>query len=229
MPLLLKTLKFKIRKMLRSLFNWFVKITGFLPYAIVFRTKVYYKNKKAQSRRIKGKAIIVSNHTSVWDVALMLFLFPYRLLRCVVAEIMYKKFGFKPFLACLGAIKVDRNTQDYAFVSKSVEVLNKGGVIEIYPEGRLPKKDETTSLLPFKPSVVYIALESGAPIIPIYTNGKYFSKARARVIIGEPIYVLDLYNSEISEKENINNITEHLRDTVISLGEELERQINKKD
>ena len=40
--------------------------------------------------------------------------------------------------------------------------------------------------------------------------------------------MLDLYNSELSEKENINNITEYLRDTVISLGEELERQINQK-
>ena len=214
--------------MIHFILNWFIKITGFIPYAIVFRTKVHYQNKSVKSRKIKGKAIIVSNHTSVWDFALVLFLFPFRLIRCVVAEIMYKKFGLNVLLPLLGSIKVDRNTQDYAFVSKSAEVLNKGGVIEIYPEARIPNKGEETPL-PFKPSTVYVALETGAKIIPIYTNGKYFSKRRARVIIGEPIYPLDLYDNNLSEKENINIINDHLRRTIIGLGEELERQTNKKN
>ncbi|MBR2337814.1 MAG: 1-acyl-sn-glycerol-3-phosphate acyltransferase [Clostridia bacterium] len=214
--------------MIHRIVSCFVKITGFIPYLFVFRTKVYYQNRKAQSRRIKGKAIIVSNHTSVWDFVLVLFLFPLRLVRCVVAEIMYKKFGLNLLLPLIGSIKVDRNTQDYSFVSKSVNVLNKGGVIEIYPEGRIPEKTEEKPL-PFKPSTVYVALESGAPIIPIYTNGKYFTKARARVIIGEPFYALDLYDNSLSEKENIEAINEHLRNKIIMLGEELERQTNQKN
>lgn len=195
---------------------------------LVFRPKVYYQNKKAQSRKIKGKAIIVSNHTSVWDFALMLFTFPMRLLRCVVAEVIYTKFGMKFFLNAMGAIKVDRHTQDYAFISKSVDVLNKGGVVEIYPEGRIPDQENDEKPLPFKPSTIYIALESGAPIIPVYTNGKYFTKERARVIIGEPVYVTDLYDSNLSEQENVSNINEQLRNVIINLGYELERKINEK-
>lgn len=210
--------------MLNSIFNWIVKITAYPAYLLVFRTKVYYQNKNIQSRKIKGKAIIVSNHTSVWDVALMLFLFPMRLLRCVVAEVIYTKFGMKLFLALFGAIKVERNTQDYAFVSKSVDVLRKGGVIEIYPEGRLPDREGDVSPLPFKPSAVYIALASNAPIIPVFTNGKYFTKKRARTIIGEPIWVTDLYDGTISEKENIEKINNILRETIIELGCELERK-----
>lgn len=210
--------------MLNSIFNWIVKITAYPAYLLVFRTKVYYQNKNIQSRKIKGKAIIVSNHTSVWDVALMLFLFPMRLLRCVVAEVIYTKFGMKLFLALFGAIKVERNTQDYAFVSKSVDVLRKGGVIEIYPEGRLPDREGDVSPLPFKPSAVYIALASNAPIIPVFTNGKYFTKKRARTIIGEPIWVTDLYDCTISEKENIEKINNILRETIIELGCELERK-----
>lgn len=195
---------------------------------LVFRPKVYYQNKKAQSRKIKGKAIIVSNHTSVWDFALMLFTFPMRLLRCVVAEVIYTKFGMKFFLNAMGAIKVDRHTQDYAFISKSVDVLNKGGVVEIYPEGRIPDQENDEKPLPFKPSTIYIALESGAPIIPVYTNGKYFTKERARVIIGEPVYAADLYDSNLSEQENVSNINEQLRNVIINLGYELERKINEK-
>ena len=210
-----------------AIFAWFVKITGFLVYLPVFRTKVYYQNKQKQSRRIKGKAIIVSNHTSIWDFAMMLYLFPLRLLRCVVAELMYKRFVMKLVLGGLGAIKVDRNTQDYAFVSKSVDILNKGGVVEIYPEGRLPDRQGDVSPLPFKPSAIYIALQSGAPIIPVYTNGKYFTKERARVIIGEPINVADMYDESLSEKENIEVINKFLRDEIIRLGNELERKCKK--
>ena len=128
-----------------------------------------------------------------------------------------------------GAIKVDRNAQDYAFISKSVEILKKGGVVEIYPEGRLPDQKNDVPPLPFKPSAVYIALESGAPIIPVYTNGKYFTKARARVVIGEPIRVEDMYDCTLSEKENIENINTHLRNTIIQLGEELERRVQEKN
>lgn len=210
--------------MINSIFNWIVKITGYPLYRLIFKTKVYYQNKNVQSRRIKGKAVIVSNHTSVWDVALMLFLFPTRSLRCIVAEIMYKKFAMRLLLTLLGAIKVERNTQDYAFVSKSIGILQKGGVIEIYPEGRLPDRKDDIPPLPFKPSAVYIALESNAPIVPVFTNGKYFTKERARVIIGEPIWVTDLYDSTVSEKENIEKINKILRETVIELGYELERK-----
>lgn len=211
-----------------ALFSWFVKLTAYPVYWIVFRTKVYYQNKKVQSRRIKGKAIVISNHTSVWDFAMMLFLFPFRLLRCVVAEVIYTRFAMKWFLPLFGAIKVDRNTQDYAFIAKSTKVLKKGGVIEIYPEGRIPDRQNDVPPLPFKPSVVYIALESGAPIIPVYTNGKYFTKARARMIIGEPIDVRNLYDDALSEKENIEKISQYLREIIIQLGYELERQSNKK-
>ena len=213
--------------MFHVFFSWFVKVTGYFVYRFSFRTKIYYQNKKKQSRRIKGKAIVISNHTSLWDFAVMLFVFPFRLLRCVVAEVTFDKPFMKIFLSLFGAIRVDRNTQDYAFISKSVSILNKGGVIEIYPESRLPSETDEVLPLPFKPSAVYIALESNAPIIPIYTNGKYFCKERARVIIGEPINVVDMYDEKLSEKENIERINEYLRDMVIQLGYELERQSKK--
>ena len=64
--------------------NWFVKITGWIPQLLIFRTKVYYEDKKVQSRRIKGKAIVVSNHNSLMDFAVLLFVFWRRTLRCLV-------------------------------------------------------------------------------------------------------------------------------------------------
>ena len=169
--------------MLIKLFNAFVKITAFPVQWAVFRTKVYYEDKSAQSRRIKGAAVLVSNHTSVWDYACYMFVFFFRTLRTQMA-------------------------------------LERGGVVEIYPESRLPLKGEERPL-PFKPGAAYLALLSGAPIITAFTNGAYFSKKRARVIIGKPLYARDLIDPSLSEKENIERVSNLTRDKIISLEKQL--------
>ena len=73
-----------------SLFHWFVKLTGWIPQMIIYRTKVYYQDKEVQSRHINGKAIIISNHRRIMDYAVMMFVFWKRTLRCAVAEVVYK-------------------------------------------------------------------------------------------------------------------------------------------
>lgn len=209
---------------MKSLFVDFIKLTAWPVAWIAFHTKCYFEDKRVQGRRIRGKAIVASNHRSIWDLAVMMFVFPFRTLRCVIAEVMFQKnFIFSWFLYAIGGIRVDRKSNDYAFINKCKRVLSRGGVVEIYPESRLPLPDEERPL-EFKPSVIYLALESGAPIIPVYTNGNCFRKARNKVMIGKPFYVLDHYDGELSEKENIANITQLLRQRIIELGNELEKR-----
>lgn len=214
--------------MLYRLFQWFVKLTAWIPQLIFFRLKVFYEDKATQSKRIRGSAIIVSNHNTVLDVAVMMYIFWRRTLRCVVAEIMYEKNIFMTaFLRLFGAIRVDRNGHDFAFIEKSARILERGGVVEIYPESRLPKDGEERPL-EFKPSAVYLALESGAPIIPVYNSRRGFGDKPGYVIIGKPIYARELYDESLDEKTNIENITQILRGKVIELSENLERQKQKK-
>lgn len=196
---------------------WFVKITGFIPQLFYFRKKVYYVNKKESNRRIKGSAILVSNHKRLFDFALHMYLFLRRDIYTVIGEVMFNKGKlFAWFLKCIGGIKVEREAYDFSFLSKCVDLLNKGKVVEIFPEGRLPLKEET-ELLDFKPSFVYLALESGAPIIPVYTNGSYAKKQRAKVVIGEKIYAQDLYDDKLSEKENIDSICNYVKSYINDL------------
>ena len=209
--------------MLIKLFNAFVKITAFPVQWAVFRTKVYYEDKSAQSRRIKGAAVLVSNHTSVWDYACYMFVFFFRTLRCQMAEVLFNKKPLGLFLKMMGGIRVDRDARDFSFVAKSQEILEKGGVVEIFPESRLPLKGEERPL-PFKPSAAYIALLSGAPIIPVFSNGAYYTKKRARVIIGKPMYARELYDDSLSEKENLAAISEAMREKIISLEKMLYEQ-----
>lgn len=204
-------------------FNWFVKITGWLVQKIVFRTKIYYENKSIQSRRIKGAAIIACNHTSVWDYCILVFTFISRTIRCQMAEVLFKKKVLGLFLKCMGGIYVNRDTHDFSFINKSNELLNKGWVVGCFPESRLPLPKEERPL-EFKPSTIYLALQSGVKIIPMYTNGVYFKKGRARVIIGEPICARDLVDDSLSEKENVERITKILREKIIELGKKLDEE-----
>ncbi len=204
---------------------WFVKLTGLIPQIFYFRKKVYYVNKNFSNRRIKGSAIIVSNHKRLFDFALYMYLFFFRDIYTVVGEVMFNKgklFGW--FLKKIGCIKVERESADFSFLNKCISLLNKGKVIEIYPEARLPLKEETT-LNEFKPSFVYLALESNSPIIPVYTNGSYAKKTRTKVIIGEKIYASDLYDDNKSEKENIDYICNYVKDYISNL----EKIINEKE
>ncbi len=207
-----------------ALSNAFVKVTGWIG-TLFIRNKIYYADKTLQGRRIKGSAIIVSNHNTIYDFAIMLFVFPTRTLRCLMAELLFKKNIFLTvFLKLMGGIKVDRNAHNYSFVANCCKILRKGGVIEIYPESRIPQKGEEKPL-PFKSSAAHIALESGAPIIPVYNSGNYFKKGGNAVIIGTPIDARELYDSSLGHTQNLENISEILRERVIELREELDRQM----
>ena len=205
------------------LFSYFVKFTGWLVQLIIFRTKVIYEDKKTQSRHIKGKAILASNHTSVYDFAVYLFVFFFRTLRYQMAEVLFKKKLLGLFLKLMGGIYVDRNSGNFSFINKSSKILEKGGVVGTFPESRIPRKDETP-LLEFKPSVAYLALLTNTKIIPTYTNGNYFKKGRAVVVIGKPLYPNDYINEKLSEKENIDIINNVLKSKI----EELRRLYEEK-
>lgn len=204
--------------------NAFTKITGWIVQKICFRTKIYYENKRIQARGIKGSAMIISNHTSIFDYAVFLFVFWSRTLRYQMAEILFEKKLLGFFLKCMGGIFVDRKAHDFQFVSKCEAILKKGGVVGIFPEGRIPEKDESRPL-PFQIGAAQLALMTNAPIIPIYTNGSYFNKKRARVIIGTPIFVGDLIDEQADHKQNLHTVTSALEDNIRKLETLLDEKI----
>lgn len=206
----------------------FVKITGWPVAALMFRTKYYYEDKHEQNRKIKGSAIIVSNHTAITDFMVYMYTFAGRNINCVMADILYKKNKLMNwFLPKIGGIKVCREINNFEFINTCCEILNKGGVVEIFPEARIPKAHEEKPLA-FKPSAAYLAMLSKAPIIPVYTDGVYYKKSRARVIIGKKIMVENLIDKSLSEKENIELINNHLRERIMELKDELIKQKKEK-
>ena len=127
----------------------------------------------------------------------------------------------------LDMIKISRESKNFSFIEESLDVLNEGGVIEIYPESRILKPGEQFPL-EFKPSAAYIALLSRAPVIPVYTDGNYFGKGRANVIIGKKIDVNTLIDEDADVSENIKRINDHMRNRIVELKNELEKRKEEK-
>ena len=80
---------------MRKIFIWFVKITGFIPYLFYYRLKKYYVNKP---KKRKYPAILISNHTSVMDFPLYMYVYNNKTIRPLAAEILYNKNKFMTFI-----------------------------------------------------------------------------------------------------------------------------------
>ena len=205
--------------------NVFTKITAWPIQKIKFGTKVCYEDKSLQNRHIKGPAVIVSNHTSVFDYAVLLFVFWSRDLHTLIAELQFEKPILGRILKWLGGIRVDRNSFDFSFIAKSERILKNGGVILAFPEGRIPLETEEKPL-EFKSSAAYIALSAGVPVVPVYTEGNYGS-GKARVIVGVPMRFDELINSDLPDKEIITRANDEIRNKVIELGRSLNEKTEK--
>ena len=195
----------------------FVKLTGVLPVLLYLKPRV--RLTPGAKRRLPKNCILVSNHIRLMDFALYTMVFPSRTIRFLIAEVMFNKgrlFGW--FLGAIGGIKVDRDSKSFDFVAHSLDVLDQGGAIGVFPQGRLPVKGQQ---FPFTTSTAFIAMRTDAPIVPVYTDGNYGLFKRTGVVIGEPFYLQDFAKDGLSEKEQLAHLTNVLEEKVYALKEEL--------
>jgi 1-acyl-sn-glycerol-3-phosphate acyltransferase len=111
-------------------------------------------------------AIFMSNHVSNLDPPILLPLLPYRTAFFIKRSLLnIPLVGYGMRLA--GFIPVDRDGRPES-ARQSVEaagrVLQSGVSISTFPEGT---RSRTGRLLPFKKGPFYLAMETGAPVVPI--------------------------------------------------------------
>ena len=205
------------QKWLVSLATGFAKLTGWLPALLFFLPKV--RLEAGAKRRLPKNCILVSNHTSLLDFALYLWAFPLRTLRFPMAEVLFKKNKLMSLLLyCLGGIRVDREGKDFGFVSQCLKVLEGGGTLGIFPQGRLPVNGKP---FPFTVSTAFVALQADVPVVPVYTSGGYGFGKRTGVVIGAPMDLKALCTPGLSNEEQLRTVTEMLEKKVYSLKEYL--------
>ena len=197
----------------------FTKITAGIPGLIWHRPKVMYASEEAK-KKIKGGAILISNHVGFLDPVYMMYAVWYRRHRFIcMKEIMESKLGW--LLKCFHCIPIDRENFSMESFREITGHLKNGDLISMFPEGHI--NDGSGQLKAFKSGMILMAVKSGVPIIPMYIKGRDHWYQRFQMIIGEPVDINQMYGNRPSFKQ-IEEITQYL----FNQEEELKQKIEGK-
>ena len=195
-------------------------IVGYPLQFLFFKRRTFYENKKS-THLYKGGKLIISNHFNMFDYVLTSFVVFPRKLNVVTSEMPFKlaiaRFGMRFF----GAIQANRETRSMRFMDISADVIKKGQLVQIFPEGR---NTPDGKIHEFKHSYLVIAYRGGCPIIPIVTDGNYGPFKRTSVLIGKEIDVSPFFTpGRLSPtREELTKANEYVHGKILELREELE-------
>jgi 1-acyl-sn-glycerol-3-phosphate acyltransferase len=113
----------------------------------------------------QGPVIVAANHTGVIDGPLLAIFGP-RPVHALTKEEMFRgRLG--PLLRITGQVEIDRFATDLRAIRACLHVLEHGGAVGIFPEGNRGAGDLTL----FQNGAAYLALVSGAPVVPLTMFG----------------------------------------------------------
>lgn len=175
----------------------------------------------------RGPAIIAPNHFSAMD-HFFCGIYVRRRIRFMAKSQLFKgALGWA--LMHLGAFPVRRGQRDEESIATALEILAAGGVIVIYPEGGRSRTREIGERA--RPGVGRLALESGAPVIPVAIEGsvgvygwKRLRFPRVIVRYGAPMRFEEIEGSAREQQQEVaDEVLDAVRELYADLSDELLR------
>ena len=206
--------------------RWSAVLMSLPWYWLFFKRKAFYEDKKVQGRKVRGGALIVSNHFCPLDYIVNVGLFFPRKLYVVAAEMAFRNKLFRFSMKFWGGIEANRNSKSVRFILESAKEVKKGHLVQIFPEGHNTKDGK---IKPFYPGYVAIALRAKCPIIPVITDGNYGLFKRTHVIIGKPIDPCEYLAGEKYTKQDMLRINEIIYQKAQDLRNEIEIRKKRKE
>lgn len=158
-----------------------------------------------KNTRLPGKALVISNHLSMWDPLLIGVVFRRQIFWMGKMELFKSRIA-RIFFKAVKAFPVRRGEGDLAAIRHAFRVLREGKLFGIFPEGKRVKSGELTR---FEPGTCMIALKNDAPVVPVYIKGGYKLFRRMKLIVGEPIRLAD-YVGEKTDTVSVEAATRFL-------------------
>lgn len=164
----------------------------------------------------RGAAMIVaSNHASYIDPPLIGGVFPGRL-RYLAKESLFRSplLGF--LIRTLGAVPVTREDSQRAGAVMKIllGLLKSGESVLLFPEG---SRSPDGRIKPLEAGVVYLAVKTGVPVLPVYIGGSFRSWPRGQALprpskltmtISPLIYTDDGAGNEREKRDSLMKILE---------------------
>ncbi len=114
-----------------------------------------------------GPVIMAANHRSFWDIPVHVIASPRPILFMAKQE-LYKGPVTTWMWRSLGGFPVRRDTADIRAIDTALALLERGEMVGVYPEGT---RSRTGEMLPFLKGAAWLALRTGAPIVPCGLKG----------------------------------------------------------
>lgn len=193
--------------------NQFAKTSQFVTWPVLFPLFNIFFDVNIKGREkldnIKNPFIIISNHTHFYDSFLFRLVFPYKHLPIRFMAVQKFDWCYLNFMSAVGIIKfiyslfgvfivvpgrgIEKNLE------KAVEVIEHGGNVLIYPEGKIILG---TEIGPFKKGAAVLAQKTKVPVLPIcmqFMPSGFFWKY-LYITISDPIVVdIDISNEDLTQ------------------------------
>ncbi len=177
----------------------------------------------------EGPAILAPVHRSFADFAFSAFL-TRRKLFFMAKEELWKSRAFGRLLASLGVFPVRRDGADREAMRRAQEVLDRGQLLVLFPEGT---RRSGTAVGELHEGAAFLAARTGAPIVPIGIGGSDVSMPkgrhvprplRIRVVAGAPLAPPPRSPGGRVPRSSIHATTEALRQAIQDVYDQARRE-----
>ena len=168
----------------------------------------------------EGPVILAANHRSFWDIPVHVIASP-RPIVFMAKEELYRGPLTRWIWRSLGGFPVRRDTADIRAIDTALALLERGEVVGVYPEGT---RSRTGEMLPFLKGAAWLALRTGAPIVPCGLKGTQRGRRAERSLLrrhvsaafGPPIPV-EAEPDARARREKAEAITKQLLEAIAGL------------
>lgn len=180
--------------------------------SVLMRLKNRYVVRGIDNVPMEGAVLFAYNHKSNHDPIVAGITCPRKLYFLAKAELFKNKIPAK-ILPALGAVPLQRGKGDFAAIKTTLNILNRGDAMLIFPEGSRVKDGKRKKA---KAGIIMIAQKARVPIVPVYIDGDYKLFSKVTVTYGKPVSLEEYYGVKL-ENEKAQELADGLMDTVYAL------------
>lgn len=164
----------------------------------------------------KGPLLVTFNHLGHLDAAILIAKLPWDMEAIALSD-LYRVPVTGQMLRLYGTIPVHRDVFDRTVVERALAVLQSNGVLILAPEARM---SVTGALEKARGGAAYLALKSGAPILPVALTGsenkvfygawKRLHRPHVTITTGQVFELPDLPTEGAQRKESIARASDEI-------------------